>query len=219
MKARQSGRLLAGLATGWMLVGMLLVVFSISLPSDQLSAVLTTLQERAYQAWRLVELNLRSSVYPFVLVLCVYFVQFRRLFTTLKDENPQLTRVVRGEQSLDLCASLFFGIGVVWTAIGMRDALLFALGDQSMIVTSSAFSVLQRLVEGGVLLALSTTIVGAVGGYLMRIGKSTLLGARITEVYTFESRRLQRQQLASLARIEALLEQFGQQERDRSDAQ
>ena len=56
----------------------------------------------------------------------------------------------------------------------------------------------QRLVEGGILTALTTTIVGGVGGYLMRVIKSSLLGTRLSRFY-----EEQEQQHAS--RVEALL--------------
>jgi hypothetical protein len=72
---------------------------------------------------------------------------------------------------------------VIWTAIGMRSALLYALGDPDIATQAGAFAVLQRLVEGGILTALTTTIVGGVGGYMMRVLKSSLLGTRLSRYY------------------------------------
>ena len=46
-----------------------------------------------------------------------------------------------------------------------------------------AFSILQRLVDGGILLALSTTIFGAVGGYLLRLVKSLAVGTQVKAFY------------------------------------
>ena len=46
-----------------------------------------------------------------------------------------------------------------------------------------AFSILQRLVDGGILLALSTTIVGAVGGYILRLVKSLAVGTQVRAYY------------------------------------
>jgi len=43
--------------------------------------------------------------------------------------------------------------------------------------------VLQRLVDGGILTALTTTIVGGIGGYMMRVTKSSLLGTRLSRYY------------------------------------
>ena len=119
--------------------------------------------------------------------------------------EPPVERVVRHEQLVDLCASLFFGIGVIWTAIGMRDALLFALGDPGGAASQGAFAVLQRLVDGGILLALSTTIVGGVGGYLMRAFKSVLLGRQLAELYMRTADQSARESLAILQRIEGHL--------------
>ena len=86
---------------------------------------------------------------------------------------------------MDIWINLFFGIGVIWTAIGMRGALLEGIGDLNSRTAAQlgAFSILQRLVDGGILLALSTTIFGAVGGYLLRLIKSLTVGSRIKAFY------------------------------------
>jgi hypothetical protein len=64
---------------------------------------------------------------------------------------------------------------------------------------------LERLVDGGILVALSTTIVGGVGGYLMRLVKAMLVGAALHEYYRAQERGDLRDIVASLARIEASL--------------
>ena len=86
---------------------------------------------------------------------------------------------------VDIWINLFFGIGVIWTAIGMRGALLGGLGDlnEQTAAELGAFSILQRLVDGGILLALSTTIFGAVGGYLLRLVKSLAVGRQVQAYY------------------------------------
>jgi hypothetical protein len=76
------------------------------------------------------------------------------------------------------------------------------LGDPVVSATAGAFSVLQRLVDGGILLALSTTIVGGAGGYLMRVIKSVVLGEKLTALYIRESQRPADASLAALERIE-----------------
>jgi hypothetical protein len=58
--------------------------------------------------------------------------------------------------------------------------------------------VLQRLVDGGILTALSTTILGGVGGYLMRVTKGLYLGARLNRYY-------EAQDQGQSARVEHLL--------------
>jgi hypothetical protein len=67
----------------------------------------------------------------------------------------------------------------------MRGALLEGLGDlnSQSAARLGAFSILQRLVDGGILLALSTTIFGAVGGYGLRLIKSLTVGTRIKSYY------------------------------------
>ncbi len=127
--------------------------------------------------------NLRLSVIPFTFILILYLRKLRKLNALLDDADVRTTEVFQTERWVDSAVSLFFGIGVIWTAIGMRSALLFALGglDQTTAVHLGAFEILRRLVDGGILLALSTTIVGAVGGYLMRVGKTVVVGAKLQE--------------------------------------
>ena len=97
---------------------------------------------------------------------------------------------------LEVWISLFFGIGVIWTAIGMRGALIYALGDVTH-AAGSAIQVLARMVDGGMLTALSTTILGGAGGYLMRLGKSLSLGMKLSNYYSSHDRQ-QRQQIEAL---------------------
>ena len=157
------------------------------------------------QAWSLVHENLRGSVLPFALIVLAYTWQLGKLRRLLAGGEPPLEQVLRSEQLLDLCANLFFGVGVIWTAIGMRDALIQALGDPSSGLDSGAFMVLQRMVDGGILLALSTTIVGGIGGYLMRGLKSVLCGKQLNQVYMHASRGQFKEGLAVLRRIEEAL--------------
>ncbi|RLQ22495.1 hypothetical protein DWB85_07710 [Seongchinamella sediminis] len=133
--------------------------------------------------WQFAARNLQGSIPLFVLVLLAYVWQMVGLGQLFQRRRPPVDQVMRKEQLLDLCASLFFGIGVIWTAIGMRGALLFALGDTAQVAPDSGSAVLQRLVEGGILLALSTTIVGGVGGYLMRAGKQLVYGRELALLY------------------------------------
>ena len=159
--------------------------------------------------WALASLNLQGSVPLFALVLLFYLWQLSRLYQLLAQCQPALEEVMRREQLLDLCASLFFGIGVIWTAIGMRGALLYALGGDAGVAANSGMAVLQRLVEGGILLALSTTIVGGMGGYLMRAGKYLLCGRALSALYLGASQLGVRENLATLRRIEVHLSREG----------
>jgi len=126
--------------------------------------------------------NLGLSILPFGITLALYVHSLRTMQHCLDEDRP-LDEISQLEHLNDVWTSLFFGIGVIWTAIGMRSALLYALGDTGMAAEAGAYAVLQRLVEGGILTALTTTIVGGIGGYVMRVTKSSLLGTRLSRYY------------------------------------
>jgi len=129
--------------------------------------------------------NLRLSVIPFGLTLLFFSGTLLRLKRFLRDQRVSVEKIAQTDHLVDIWINLFFGIGVIWTAIGMRGALLDGLGDLNAqsAVKLGAFSILQRLVDGGILLALSTTIFGAVGGYLLRLIKSLAVGTQVKAYY------------------------------------
>jgi len=141
--------------------------------------------------------NLGLSIVPFGIALGLYIHSLHALQQRLDDSPPQ-DEISQLEHLNDVWTSLFFGIGVIWTAIGMRSALLYALGDPDAATQAGASAVLQRLVEGGILTALTTTIVGGIGGYMMRIIKSSLLGTRLSRFY-------EEQEQDHASRVESLL--------------
>lgn len=134
--------------------------------------------------------NLGLSLIPFLLILALYFHSLRRLNDMLKSAEPPAEQITQTEKWVDIASSLFFGTGVIWTAIGMRAALLYSLEglDATSAAQLGAFGILQRLVDGGILLALSTTIFGGVGGYLMRVGKAVTVGAGLHRYYLHAAR-------------------------------
>jgi len=154
-------------------------------------------------AWLAV--NLGHSVWLFGVVLTLYLMNLFRLRRILED-SPSLNDVAELDQLLDVWINLFVGIGVIWTAVGMRSALQSALGDPGEALVDSAGSVLQKLVDGGILLALTTTIIGGMGGYLMRLGKTLLTGASLHHFYDQHHREDLRTLLATTRNIEARLE-------------
>jgi hypothetical protein len=126
--------------------------------------------------------NLGSSIPVFAILIVAYGVSLGRLRVKLETARPT-NEVVQLDHLVDIWTTLFFGTGVIWTAIGMRSALIFALGDPSDMVQQGAFAVLERLVDGGIMLALSTTIFGGIGGYIMRVYKSVSLGTLLQQHY------------------------------------
>jgi hypothetical protein len=157
------------------------------------------------------QLNLGHSAWLFALVLTVYAANLHRLSRLLAG-GPDLKVVVKLDQLSDVWINLFVGIGVIWTAVGMRSALQAALGDPGGALSGSAGSVLHKLVDGGILLALTTTIVGGVGGYVMRLVKTMVVGARLQTFYSGVSRADLRELVGLGERIEARLARLDPQE-------
>ncbi len=148
--------------------------------------------------------NLGSSIPVFALLLIAFFVTLGRLKRSLESNRP-VNLVVQLDNLTDIWTTLFFGTGVIWTAIGMRSALIFALGDRDAALSQGAFAMLERMIDGGILLALSTTIVGGIGGYLMRVYKTVSLGAELTRHYDRAARADTSRMRESLERIEQRL--------------
>ena len=145
--------------------------------------------------------NLGLSIPVFAALLLAYFVTLGRLRRAVEQPKP-INQVVQLDHLTDIWTTLFFGTGVIWTAIGMRSALLFALGDRDAALTEGAFAMLERMIDGGILLALSTTIFGGIGGYLMRVYKTITLGAQLQQQYDEAARADTSEMRQSLQRIE-----------------
>jgi hypothetical protein len=126
--------------------------------------------------------NLGASVWLFAVVLTLYVFNLYRLWVLLRGPVEH-REVVAVNQRLDVCIQLFVGIGVIWAAIGMRSALMSAAGDPTAAHEDTAGNVLTRLVQGGILVALTTMIVGGVGAYLMRLIKAMLVGAALHDYF------------------------------------
>lgn len=173
--AGAAGSLVGGATLLYLLDRQAIVTFSDGLLSDP-------------GGWlRWLHANLGSSIPVFALLLGAYVVTLALLRRRLDGEQA-IERIIQLDHLADTWTTLFFGTGVIWTAIGMRSALIVALGDPGASAEAGAFTVLRRLVDGGILLALSTTIFGGVGGYLMRVYKSVTLGTRLLERYDAAAR-------------------------------
>lgn len=154
------------------------------------------------EAW--IRRNLGHASWLFAAVLALYANHLVRLRGHLSRQAP-MDDVAALDQLSDVWIHLFIGIGVIWTAIGMRAALQAALADPQDALADSAGSVLQKLVDGGILLALTTTIVGGLGGYLMRLVKTLTVGRLLHARYRAAQLHDVRQLQQSVARIEHLL--------------
>jgi hypothetical protein len=166
--------LVLSLTTGAIALYLLMVLDIVAI------SIIQTTGLQAAGEW--MQRNLGLSVLPFGITLVLYLYSLRTLARRLADNAPQ-NEVAQLEHLTDVWTSLFFGIGVIWTAIGMRSALLHAIGDPTVAAQSGAFAILARLVDGGILTALTTTIVGGIGGYLMRVIKSLHLGTQLSLYY------------------------------------
>jgi len=155
--------------------------------------------------------NLGSSIPVFALLLLAFFFTMNRLRLLLESERP-VNQVVQLDHLTDIWTTLFFGTGVIWTAIGMRSALIYALGDPGATTEQGASAILERMVNGGILLALSTTIFGGIGGYMMRVYKAVTLGVLLQRHYDRAARVDTSSMSDSLHRIERHLK-----DRDHAD--
>ena len=120
--------------------------------------------------------HLRLSIVPFGALFILYFYLIGKMRRELDKENPVLSRLTFYDRLLNTTISMFFGVGVIWTAIGMETALMSALDGTGASTGMTAQGVLENLVNGGLLLALSTTVFGGACGYMLRLLKIVFIG-------------------------------------------
>ena len=148
--------------------------------------------------------NLGFSIVLFALILTLFLSSLSALKHAVLADRP-IDEIAHAEQMVDTWTSLFFGVGVIWTAIGMRGALIQALAEPDAALGEGAFAVLQRMVDGGILLALSTTIFGGIGGYGMRVVKALTVGTPLKRCYNRAARAQGEQIQETLQAIETRL--------------
>lgn len=179
MNRTSSSRFLQGLISG-AVATLLIILFMQYQPAAELRALSDLPRWR--DIWDWIYTNLGMSIPVFGVLLCLYFNTLRKLGVALANNEP-VERIAQLDHLLDTWTSLFFGVGVIWTAIGMRAALVFALGEPEVSLSLGAYAILERMVQGGILLALSTTIVGGIGGYLLRVVKTLTVESEIKKYY------------------------------------
>ncbi len=205
MGAKRSRSFLQGLAAGAFgsLIGGMALLYLLGR-----SEILTFSGERVPDLGEWLEwtyLNLGSSIPVFALLLLVFVFSLRQLHVRLTNQRP-LNEVAQLDHLTDIWTTLFFGVGVIWTAIGMRSALILALGDPDTSLELGAFAILKRMVDGGILLALSTTIFGGIGGYVMRVYKAVTVGTELQRFYDHAARADTTDMRNTLSRIERHLQ-------------
>ena len=162
-------------------------------------------------AWLISSYNLMarclgSSVLFFVPVVFGYFIFFALLKASLcrfQSDPKELDNIRFYSGGMDILITLFFGIGVLFTAWGLQNALVSAIGGVSQTEAGQlgAWGILQRLVDNGILIALWTTIVGGVGGYLMRLAKHFFLGR---ELIRFSNHRMEQDKMRFFEGLESI---------------
>jgi hypothetical protein len=203
----QRSGFLQGLTTGalfTLLVG--LVVIQGARPGSNLAAGMPALD----QVLNWVQANLGLSLPVFGLLLVLYLRGLRQLKGAVA-RNAAIEQVAQADQMVDTWTSLFFGVGVIWTAIGMRSALVYALGEPELTLKLGAYAILERMVEGGILLALSTTIFGGIGGYVLRVVKALSVETELKRYYDRLAHAPALEMQATLRAIEAQLQRLAPQ--------
>ncbi len=185
--ARSGNQFLSGVISGAVSAALGgLVLLYIAARSDLITLSLAAgWHTPAWFLWLDHNLGLSMPLFVIILILFVQTLAELRRRVTVHD-SPD--RIAQMDHMADIWTSLFFGIGVIWTAIGMRNALLNSLGNPAATLDAGALALLERMVDGGILVALSTTIVGGAGGYLMRVVKTIVVGAELKRSYTKHGR-------------------------------
>jgi len=190
-----SGKLLS--STGTLFVVVLLTVllsFFLLLAFSQMGMVEFTGGGWLIDSFNVITGYLGTSVLFFAPTLIgfgLFFMRLRSALVRSKDDPNEAENVRFYNQGLDMFITIFFAIGVLFTAWGLQNALVSALGNLSEEAAGrlGAWEILKRLVDCGILIALWTTIVGGAGGYIMRLVKFIFLGR---ELGRFSSRNSMR---------------------------
>jgi hypothetical protein len=136
------------------------------------------------QSSQWLDVNLGYSFVFFLLIILLYIYIWLGIKQQLNEpKHENWNQIVHKEQLLEMLTSLAFGVGVIWTAIGMREALMVVFSTDSInnFDSDGAFGMLERLINGGIITALTSTVVGGAIGYFLRIFKMITLEKRLIE--------------------------------------
>ena len=127
-------------------------------------------------------LNLGYSAPLFCIALLFVIHSMASLLKELGKDECSSSRTFHLEHRVDIGISLLFGIGVLFTAIGIRDALTAAIYGEA--AAKNGGDVLALLVNGGILSAMTTTVVGGALGYSVRVIKVLAIGEKLEQLHT-----------------------------------
>ena len=134
-----------------------------------------------------ISINLGFSAPLFLILAALGWSYAHRLKDALVTAHTSTARIAHLEQRIDLIVALLFGVGVLYTAVGLRAALVDALNTPS---GQSASDMLTALVNGGILSAMTSTIVGGVLGYGLRMFKLFRVGHALDAYYAEQEERV-----------------------------
>lgn len=153
-------------------------------------------QIRGITAWLSVNLGLSAPLFAALTIMgWSYLESLKQALNADMKAQAQITHL---EQRIDLVVALLFGVGVLYTAVGLRGALVQAIDGPT---EQSASGMLTALVNGGILSAMTSTVVGGVLGYGLRMLKLFRVGHALDLYYS-------EQALKSVERRENILKEI-----------
>lgn len=135
-------------------------------------------QIRGMSNWLSVNLGLSAPL--FAALTITGWIHLESLKQALNAEIKSEAKITHLEQRIDLLVALLFGVGVLYTAVGLRGALVQAIDGSS---EQSASGMLSALVNGGILSAMTSTVLGGVLGYGLRMLKLFRVGHGLDAFY------------------------------------
>jgi hypothetical protein len=130
-------------------------------------------------AWLSVNLGLSAPLFAALMIMgWSYLESLKQALNAHTKAEAQISHL---EQRIDLVVALLFGVGVLYTAVGLRGALVQAIDGPS---EQSASGMLTALVNGGILSAMTSTVVGGVLGYGLRMLKLFRVGHGLDIYYS-----------------------------------
>jgi len=130
--------------------------------------------------------NLGFSINWFLAALVYYFFSFFKLKMNLRnyETHPQNEKLILFyNSSVEMCITLCFATGVIYTSIGIISAVTSSLGNltQEQALREGSFGILSKFINNGLLTALLSTVVYGIAGYILRIVKQIFLGKSLIQ--------------------------------------